>query len=162
MCDACVSRFIAGRHIYNVCTSNMGITNPWVPYNCTWVPATTLECSQELWEVKFVNYVICHILAIFYLEPLDITDVRTQSQSNYLNLNYLCIFIKWLVINYNVLQSCPDHKKMDDQCSKGWNNCGFLPNIPRWMFGPKVNEVIGGWIILHDRVLHNICASPNI
>jgi hypothetical protein len=30
------------------------------------------------------------------------------------------------------------------------------------MFGPKREEVIGGWRRLHDEELHNFYASPNI
>jgi hypothetical protein len=30
------------------------------------------------------------------------------------------------------------------------------------IFGPKRDEVIGGWRKLHNEELHNLCGSPNI
>jgi hypothetical protein len=31
-----------------------------------------------------------------------------------------------------------------------------------WIFGPKREEVVGGWRRLHNEELHNLYASPNI
>jgi hypothetical protein len=33
--------------------------------------------------------------------------------------------------------------------------------VLRRIFGPKREEVAGGWIILHNEELHNLCSSPN-
>jgi hypothetical protein len=32
----------------------------------------------------------------------------------------------------------------------------------RRIFGPKGNEIIGGWRKLHNEEFHNACFSPNI
>jgi hypothetical protein len=37
----------------------------------------------------------------------------------------------------------------------------FENNILR-IFGPKREEMMGGWRRLHDEKLHNLCASLNI
>jgi hypothetical protein len=34
--------------------------------------------------------------------------------------------------------------------------------MPRGIFGPKTDEVIGGWRKLHNEELHNLCCSPSI
>jgi hypothetical protein len=34
--------------------------------------------------------------------------------------------------------------------------------VLRRVFGPKRNEIIGGWIKLHNEELHNSFTSPNI
>jgi hypothetical protein len=33
--------------------------------------------------------------------------------------------------------------------------------VLREIFGPKREEVAGGWRTLHNEELHNLCASPN-
>jgi hypothetical protein len=38
----------------------------------------------------------------------------------------------------------------------------FENRVLRRIFGPKRNEVIGGWRKLHNMELHNIYSSPNI
>jgi hypothetical protein len=38
----------------------------------------------------------------------------------------------------------------------------FGNRMLRIIFGPKRNEIIGGWIILHSEELHNLNFSPNI
>jgi hypothetical protein len=34
--------------------------------------------------------------------------------------------------------------------------------MPRRIYGPKGDEVTGGWRKLHDEELHNLYSSPNI
>jgi hypothetical protein len=34
--------------------------------------------------------------------------------------------------------------------------------VLRRIFGPKANEVIGGWRKLHNKELHNLYSSPSI
>jgi hypothetical protein len=34
--------------------------------------------------------------------------------------------------------------------------------VLRGIFGPKREEVVGGWRRLHNKELHNVCASPSI
>jgi hypothetical protein len=34
--------------------------------------------------------------------------------------------------------------------------------VLRRIFGPKREEVVGGWRRLHNEELHNLCTSPNI
>jgi hypothetical protein len=34
--------------------------------------------------------------------------------------------------------------------------------VQRIIFGPKREEIAGGWRRLHNEELHNLCASPNI
>jgi hypothetical protein len=34
--------------------------------------------------------------------------------------------------------------------------------VLRRIFGPKRDEVIGGWRKLHNAELHNLCSSPGI
>jgi hypothetical protein len=34
--------------------------------------------------------------------------------------------------------------------------------VLRRIFGPKGDEVTGGWRKLHNDELHNLCSSPNI
>jgi hypothetical protein len=38
----------------------------------------------------------------------------------------------------------------------------FENRVLRRMFGPKVEEVAGGWRRLHNKELHNLYASKNI
>jgi hypothetical protein len=38
----------------------------------------------------------------------------------------------------------------------------FENRVLRKIFGPKRDEVIGGWRKLHNGELHNLCCSPNI
>jgi hypothetical protein len=38
----------------------------------------------------------------------------------------------------------------------------FENRVQRRMFGPKREEVVGGWRRLHNKELHNLYASPNI
>jgi len=38
----------------------------------------------------------------------------------------------------------------------------FENRVVRRMFGPKREEVAGGWRRLHNEELHNLYASPNI
>jgi hypothetical protein len=38
----------------------------------------------------------------------------------------------------------------------------FENRMLRRIFGPKKEEVVGGWRRLHDEVLHNLYTSPNI
>jgi hypothetical protein len=38
----------------------------------------------------------------------------------------------------------------------------FESRVLRRIFGPKRDEVTGGWKKLHDELLHNLCTSPNI
>jgi hypothetical protein len=38
----------------------------------------------------------------------------------------------------------------------------FKNRVPRRIFGPKGDEVIGGWIKLHNEELHNLYSSPSI
>jgi hypothetical protein len=38
----------------------------------------------------------------------------------------------------------------------------FENRVLRRVFGPKRDEVIGGWIRLHNEELHNLYYSPNI
>jgi hypothetical protein len=38
----------------------------------------------------------------------------------------------------------------------------FENRVMRRIFGPKRNEVTGGWRKLHNEELHNLCFSPNI
>jgi hypothetical protein len=38
----------------------------------------------------------------------------------------------------------------------------FENRVPRRMFGPKRDEVAGGWRKLHNEELHNLYSSPNI
>jgi hypothetical protein len=33
--------------------------------------------------------------------------------------------------------------------------------VPRRIFGPKREEVTGGWRRLHNEELHNLCAPPD-
>jgi hypothetical protein len=43
------------------------------------------------------------------------------------------------------------------------NEIGELENrVLRRIFGPKVDEVTGGWRKLHNEELHNLYSSPNI
>jgi hypothetical protein len=34
--------------------------------------------------------------------------------------------------------------------------------VLRRIFGPKREEVVGGWRRLHNEELHNFCVSPNV
>jgi hypothetical protein len=34
--------------------------------------------------------------------------------------------------------------------------------VPRRIFGPKRNDIVGGWRKLSNEELHNLCFSPNI
>jgi hypothetical protein len=38
----------------------------------------------------------------------------------------------------------------------------FENGVLRRIFGPKSDEVIGGWRKLHNEELHNLYSSPNI
>jgi hypothetical protein len=38
----------------------------------------------------------------------------------------------------------------------------FENRVPRGIFGPKRDEVIGGWRKLHNEELHNLYCSPRI
>jgi hypothetical protein len=38
----------------------------------------------------------------------------------------------------------------------------FENKVPRKIFGPKRNEIIEGWRMLHNEKLHNLYASLNI
>jgi hypothetical protein len=38
----------------------------------------------------------------------------------------------------------------------------FLNRVLRRIFGPKREEVVGGWRRLHNEELHNLYASPDI
>jgi hypothetical protein len=38
----------------------------------------------------------------------------------------------------------------------------FENRVLRRIFGPKRDEVSGGWRKLHNEELHNLCSSPNI
>jgi hypothetical protein len=38
----------------------------------------------------------------------------------------------------------------------------FENRVPRRIYGPKWEEVAGGWRRLHNEELHNLCDSPNI
>jgi hypothetical protein len=38
----------------------------------------------------------------------------------------------------------------------------FENRVLRGIFGPKREEVIGGWRKLHNEELHNMCCSPSI
>jgi hypothetical protein len=38
----------------------------------------------------------------------------------------------------------------------------FENRVLRRIFGPKREEVTGGWRILHSEKLHNLCSSPYI
>jgi hypothetical protein len=38
----------------------------------------------------------------------------------------------------------------------------FENRVLRRIFGPKRDEVIGGWRKLHNEELHNLCCSPSI
>jgi hypothetical protein len=38
----------------------------------------------------------------------------------------------------------------------------LINRVLRRIFGPKREEVAGGWRKLHDEELHNLHASPNI
>jgi hypothetical protein len=38
----------------------------------------------------------------------------------------------------------------------------FKNRVLRIIFGPKRSEVMGGWRILHNEELHNLCSSPCI
>jgi hypothetical protein len=38
----------------------------------------------------------------------------------------------------------------------------FENRVPRRVFGPKRDEVIGGWRKLHNEELHNLYFSPSI
>jgi hypothetical protein len=38
----------------------------------------------------------------------------------------------------------------------------FENRVPRGIFGPKRDEVIGGWRKLHNGELHNLFSLPNI
>jgi hypothetical protein len=38
----------------------------------------------------------------------------------------------------------------------------FEKRVVRRIFGPKREEVAGGWRSLHNEELHNLYASPNI
>jgi hypothetical protein len=38
----------------------------------------------------------------------------------------------------------------------------FENRVPRRIFGPKRDEIIGGWRKLHSEELHNLHSSPNI
>jgi hypothetical protein len=38
----------------------------------------------------------------------------------------------------------------------------FENRVLRRIFGPKSDEVIGGWRELHNEGLHNLYSSPNI
>jgi hypothetical protein len=38
----------------------------------------------------------------------------------------------------------------------------FENRVLKRIFGPKKEEVSGGWRRLHNEELHNLCSSPNI
>jgi hypothetical protein len=38
----------------------------------------------------------------------------------------------------------------------------FENKVPRGTFGPKRDEMIGGWGKLHNKELHNLYSSPNV
>jgi hypothetical protein len=38
----------------------------------------------------------------------------------------------------------------------------FGNRVLRGIFGPKREDVMGGWRRLHNEELHNFCASPNV
>jgi hypothetical protein len=43
-----------------------------------------------------------------------------------------------------------------------WNNVSLFVRVLRGIFGPKREEVAGGWRRLHSEELHNLYTSPNI
>jgi hypothetical protein len=34
--------------------------------------------------------------------------------------------------------------------------------VPRRIFGPTRDQIVGGWRYLHNGELYNMCASPNV
>jgi hypothetical protein len=48
-------------------------------------------------------------------------------------------------------------------CSACCSNLEFNDvSVLRRIFGPKRDEMVGGWRKLHNEELHNLCSSPNI
>jgi hypothetical protein len=49
-------------------------------------------------------------------------------------------------------------------CSKslGPGRISWINRVLRRIFGPKRDEVTGGWRKLHDEELHKLCSSPSI
>jgi hypothetical protein len=53
--------------------------------------------------------------------------------------------------------------KLDVSHSRGRTQTeGVREQGARRMFGPKREEVVGGWRRLHDKELHNLYGSPDI
>jgi hypothetical protein len=51
-------------------------------------------------------------------------------------------------------------------CRKKWvcykGGCLLRNRVLRTIFGPKMDEVTGGWIKLHNEELHGLYSSPSI
>jgi hypothetical protein len=62
------------------------------------------------------------------------------------------------IISFSFQENGPRSLKLREEHRPGG---GFEKRVLRRIFGPKRDEVTGGWIKLHNEALHNLYSSPS-